>query len=64
MNRVVGTVFQAVSGQWSWAILEDGKEIAGGGGYSSKDDAFDDMYLELGFFSLTNQMDADPGHGG
>jgi len=36
-----GETWQAESRQWSFCILQDGEEIAGGGGYDSEADALD-----------------------
>lgn len=34
-----GRTYKAPSGQWSWAIAQDGVDIQAGGGYASEDDA-------------------------
>ncbi|WP_017461368.1 hypothetical protein [Dyella ginsengisoli] len=42
-----GRVFQAQSGQWSWAIEQDGVELVCGAGYASEGAADEDMQEQL-----------------
>lgn len=42
-----GRVYQAESGQWSWAIEQDGVPLVSGAGYASEDAADDDMQENL-----------------
>lgn len=46
-----GRAFKAPSGQWSWAIAEDGVDIVGGAGYESEDEALEAMYDELAMYT-------------
>jgi len=42
-----GKAYLAPSGQWAWAITEDGEEIVRGAGYESEDEALQAMYDQL-----------------
>jgi hypothetical protein len=49
-----GRAYQAPSGQWSWAISQDGVDIQAGAGYESEDDALSTMEDQL-----SNYVDMD-----
>ena len=38
-----GFVWLAASGQWRWEVREEGSALCGGAGYTTEDDARDDM---------------------
>lgn len=42
-----GKTYRALSGQWSWVIIEDGEELVRGGGYENEDEALQAMYDEM-----------------
>lgn len=42
-----GNVYLGFSGQWAWAVLEEGITIAAGAGYDTEEDAEVDMLCEL-----------------
>jgi hypothetical protein len=42
-----GKTYEALSGQWSWSIEQDGVRIAGGAGYECMEEAEGEMQAEL-----------------
>lgn len=42
-----GKAYQVPSGQWSWAITEDGDDLVRGAGYENEDEALQAMCDEL-----------------
>ena len=46
-ERAQGRVYQASSGQWSWAISRDGEDLVSGAGHASEDDAWESMEENL-----------------
>ena len=45
-GNVTGETYKAPSGQWSWRVLVDGEQVAGGAGYRAKWEAEADMQAE------------------
>jgi uncharacterized protein YegP (UPF0339 family) len=45
-DNVTGETYKAPSGQWSWRVLVDGEQVAGGAGYRTKLEAEADMQAE------------------
>ena len=50
-HNMEGRAYKAASGQWSWAISEDGVDIQGGAGYDDEDSAIDAMEAELATYN-------------
>jgi hypothetical protein len=46
-----GRAYKAPSGQWSWAIADNGVDIVGGAGYADEGEALEAMYDELAMYT-------------
>ena len=51
-----GKAYKAPSGQWSWAIYENGINIVGGAGYQTEEEALEAMYNELAEYTETDEQ--------
>jgi hypothetical protein len=49
--KYTGRAYKAPSGQWSWAIAEQGIDIQAGGGYDDEDSATEAMEAELATYN-------------